>query len=301
MKNIESFNSGLNKTSNNDLETSILFRKSVDNILGNTLKSIKQKDIALVIGAGNINDFSLQILSDQFGETILTDVDLNSVSKSLVKMKKDGNIKGKISLIRIEYTGFEKNLFFARFKEKIIKLKDSTLIEEFLQNRMKTLEDYKFLKEYANRVSLLYVSPIYTQLVLNQILYECAVLRGSGYPEHHLKFIEDVMLEEMPIIIDRFNNNLVNALHDDGRMVVLSDIFQTDVKSDFYNKIVKNIDNYKRMEDIYQDYVNSYGIGLGDFGLINLDDKLEVVSSKWVLWPFDEKSSFVVKIQTYKK
>jgi hypothetical protein len=47
--------------------------------------------------------------------------------------------------------------------------------------------------------------------------------------------------------------------------------------------------------------VNSYGIGLGDFGLINLDDKLEVVSSKWVLWPFDEKSSFVVKIQTYKK
>ena len=38
MKKIESFNSGLNKTSNNDLETTKKYRKTIDNLLMKTDK-----------------------------------------------------------------------------------------------------------------------------------------------------------------------------------------------------------------------------------------------------------------------
>lgn len=301
MKTIENFNSSLNQTANDDLKSLKGFRKVVDDLLLKEINSIRNKEVALVIGSGNLNDFSLNSLSDKFTETVLTDVDLSSTKNALDLVKKDGNLNVKVTLIRIEYTGFEKNLFFSRFKEEIIKLKEFKDVESFLKKKLNGLENYRFLKDYQKQVDLLYVSPIYTQLIYYQVMQECAVLRNSGYPEHNIKFIEDYMLEEMPYVIDRFNSNLVNALHDEGRMIVVSDIFQADKGSKFYNDVSQSINDFKMMENIYSKYVAEYGIGLGDFGLINLNDKLRIQSSRWAIWPFDDKSSFIVKIQTYIK
>ena len=44
-----------------------------------------------------------------------------------------------------------------------------------------------------------------------------------------------------------------------------------------------------------------HGIGIGDYGLLNLDEKLKSYLSRWLIWPFDGSTSFVVKLKIYKK
>ena len=301
MKKIESFNSGLNSSSLRNTISYTSFKDEVSKIVSSEINNLRKREKSVVIGSGNLNDIDVDLLVDSFSLVNLTDIDIGSVKKALDFLRKDGKNYSNVEMTRIEYTGFEKNLFFTRFKEDIIKLKNNKDIEVYLKKHLNNLENYKFLKNDDDLYDLVYVSPIYTQLVYNELLYELSVLRGSGYPEHNIKFIEDYMIDEMIKIIERFNNNIIRVLNENGLLVVSSDIFQGDNRSDFIRNIISKIDDYQQMEKIYDNYVGDYGMGFGDFGLLDLDEKLEVISSKWVIWPFDDKSSFVVKIKVYKK
>jgi hypothetical protein len=55
------------------------------------------------------------------------------------------------------------------------------------------------------------------------------------------------------------------------------------------------------MEEIYNSYKRKYGVGLGDYGLLHLDDIMRAGLSRWLLWPFNENSVFVVKLRIYNK
>ena len=201
----------------------------------------------------------------------------------------------------MDYTGFEKNQFFKDFKERIVNCHTFEKIDQVIDSKLAGLTDYKFLKDYSESADFVYISPIYTQLVYNQILRECAILRESGYPEHLIKYIESILLDKMVEVIDRFNDNIVRTLKPLGQLMVLSDIFQVDIGSDFYLRVKNGIRNYEVMEEIYEGYKTKYGIGLGDYGLLNLDEKLTSYLSRWLIWPFNDKSAFIVKLKIYKK
>jgi len=145
------------------------------------------------------------------------------------------------------------------------------------------------------------MSPIYTQLVYNQVLRECSILRESGYPEHMIKYIENIMLDKMVHVIDRFNDNIIKTLNDDGYLLVISDVLQLDKNSNFYLRVKNGIRSHEVMEEIYSAYKEKHGIGIGDYGLLNLDEKLKSYLSRWLIWPFDGSTSFVVKLKIYKK
>lgn len=301
MKVIELFNRDLNQSSNSNDKDIEAFRLQIDLILKSLVERIGDNNKAIIIGAGKMKDFSLTFFARRFNEVVLTDVDLQTVNESLNNINLSEAEKKKITKIRVEYTGFEKNLFFQDFKERIINCRTFEKIDQVISSKLVGLENYKFLKDYQNSANLVYVSPIYTQLVYNQVLRECSILRENGYPEHLLKYIENIMLEKMPEIIDRFNDNIINALIDNGYLMVLSDIFQLDINSDFYLRVKNGIRNHEVMEEIYEGYRKKYGVGIGDYGLLNLDDKLKSYLSRWLIWPFDEQRVFVVKLKIYKK
>jgi len=201
----------------------------------------------------------------------------------------------------MDYTGFEKNQFFKDFKERIVNCHTFEKVDQVIGSKLTGLDEYKFLKNYSQQADLVYVSPIYTQLVYNQVLKECAVLRENGYPEHLIKYIESILLDKMVEVIDRFNDNVIRTLKPLGQLIVLSDIFQVDIGSDFYIRVKNGIRNFEVMEEIYEGYKSKYGIGLGDYGLLNLDEKLSSYLSRWLIWPFDNRSAFIVKLKIYKK
>ncbi len=301
MKFMEVFNRDLNNSLNQENKDVDAFRLQVDLILKSLVERLNNNQRGIVIGAGKMKDFSATFFVRRFDEIILTDIDLNSVIEAEGKLNISEKDKKKITKIRIEYTGFEKNAFFQDFKERIINCRTFEKIDQVISSKMQGLKDYRFLKEYEGSGDLIYVSPIYTQLVYNQLLRECSILRENGYPEHMLKYIENIMLDKMVGVIDTFNDNVITALKDDGYLIVLSDIFQLDRKSDFYLRVKNGIRSHEVMEEMYEGYKKKYGMGIGDYGLLNLDEKLKSYLSRWLIWPFDGDSSFVVKLKIYKK
>ena len=301
MKFMEIFNRDLNNSLNQENKDVDAFRLQVDLILKSLVERLNDNQKVIVIGAGKMKDFSATFFVRRFDEVVITDVDMNSVIEAESKLNLSDKDKKKITKIRIEYTGFEKNAFFQDFKERIINCRTFEKIDQVLSSKMEGLENYRFLRDYENSGDLIYVSPIYTQLIYNQVLRECSVLRENGYPEHMLKYIENVMLDKMVGVINTFNDNIIKALKDDGYLMVLSDVFQLDKKSDFYLRVKNGIRSHEVMEEMYEGYKKKYGMGIGDYGLLNLDGKLKSYLSRWLIWPFDEKSSFVVKLKIYKK
>ncbi|KFZ27357.1 MAG: hypothetical protein KQ78_00407 [Candidatus Izimaplasma bacterium HR2] len=301
MKFMEIFNRDLNTSLNQENKDVDAFRLQVDLILKSLVERLNDNKIAIVIGAGKMKDFSATFFVRRFDEVVLTDVDMNTVIEAESKLNLSEKDKKKITKIRIEYTGFEKNAFFQDFKERIINCRTFEKIDQVISSKLQGLEDYRFLRDYEGCGDLVYVSPIYTQLVYNQILRECSVLRENGYPEHMLKYIENTMLDKMVQIIDTFNDNIITTLKDDGYLIVLSDVFQLDKKSNFYLRVKNGIRSHEVMEEMYEGYKKKYGMGIGDYGLLNLDEKLKSYLSRWLIWPYDEDSSFVVKLKIYKK
>lgn len=301
MKKIEAFNRELNESAKLIVKDKETLSIQVNLLLKSILQQLHATETAIIIGAGKMEDFSPIFFVNNFKETVFTDIDLGSVVEKIDFLELTEKQKKKITMIRIEYTGFENNLFFLDFQERVMKCKTHEELNQTINSRLFGLENYRFLKNYQEGADLIYLSPIYTQLIYNQVLHECSLLREKGYPEHLLKFIEHKLLDDMVGVIDRFNQNIVDTLKNDGILVALSDIFQVDLNSDFYLRIKNGFKNYDVMEEIYEGYVEQYGVGLGDYGLVNMDEKMKPYLSRWLLWPFDESNAFIVKLKVYKK
>ncbi len=294
MCKMKEFNNTLNSSLNYQNELKIKYKHQVNSIINKTIQAISKTSKCCVIGTGKMEDFSLSFFTENFEQTTLTDIDIKTVKNNI------NNESSKVRFHEVEYTGFQDFKFFEDFST--IKNKDSfDEIDLFLSSKITKIKEYSFMGDYNEMFDLVYVSPIYTQLVYNQLLYECSSLRSKGHPEHLLKYIENMMLDEMVGVISRFNSNIAQLLKTDGFLIVLSDIFQMDVGSSFDQQVHKAIGDFNLVEKIHSDYVSKYGMGLGDFGLYDMDSKMQLQSSEWIIWPFTEKINFAVKCNVYKK
>ena len=100
----------------------------------------------------------------------------------------------------------------------------------------------------------------------------------------------------MPVVIDRFNDNIICLSKKQSRIIILSDIFEAKHDSKFYRSITSLTD----MDRHHQTYIRQYGFGLGDYGLHNLEGKLKKLDHKWFEWPFDKGTSLFVKTKVLK-
>ncbi len=248
-----------------------------------------------------MEDFSLYFFMKYFDEVVITDVDIETCKSVVNDMDLSKIEKSKLSYRDVEYTGFSKTGFFDDFKERTVNARDFKKLDMIIDQKLSEIDNYYFLDEYIGSFDFIYVSPIYTQLIYNQVLMECSMLREKGYPEHLLKYIENKMLDEMINIINRFNDNLDKLLKINGTMFVLSDILQLNNGSNFELRVRSSIKSVEIMNDIYNSYKDMYGMGLGDYGLYNLDDKFESAAGRWLIWPFTKETSFVVKLKIYTK
>jgi hypothetical protein len=295
MQAIEKFNNRLNNADSNRYELWKDYRSKVDVEIQKQLTSSIQGDL-LILGAGNCDDLNLNTYIPFFQAIVICDVDILSVNLGIQKQKIS---RSKIKLIQSEFSGFEKSSFFDQFIQIIQKCTTESQIKKSIDELLAPMKKYLFLEEYLSHFSMIIISPIYTQLVFQQILQIISVLRIQKYPKEHADFIEKYMLDQMPIIIDKFNRNIFKLLSRDGKVIVLSDIFESNVDTDFFQDINLNIENTAKMDTIYSNYVTKYGFGLGDYGLVSLNRYLEIKDYKWFIWPFTEKKQMIVKFVVF--
>lgn len=295
MKLMEKFNNSVNNNTEKRYTKWSSYREEISNFI--KVNSKIEDGKILILGAGNLDDIDLNFLNERASMITLADIDIASINNGLSNYSFH---KKNIETIRVEFTGFEKDLFFTNLHKVMLECKSFECIQKFIDKELMNKSEYKFLKDYIKTFDLIIISPIYTQLLYHQFLHSLSILRDNGVREDLIKYAENYLLFYMPNIIDRFNSNIVELLNDDGELFALSDIFEVYVGSDFYKKYNNDYSN-ENADAIYDDYVENYGIGLGDYGLLSLEDYVSPKNYKWLLWPFNDEVNMVVKVVSYKK
>ncbi|HOO44042.1 MAG TPA: hypothetical protein PKU69_03130 [Bacillota bacterium] len=86
-------------------------------------------------------------------------------------------------------------------------------------------------------------------------------------------------------------------IKDNGNLIVVSDIFEFQTSSSLYAQL-KTVDD---LDDYHKKYIDTYGLGLGDYGLEDMNSKAKRISSKWLEWPFTKNMAIFVKVELFVK
>lgn len=250
----------------------------------------------LIIAAGNCDDLDISKIHRKTTKLYLSDIDIQALKKAVSTYSLiDKNIK----LLQTEYTGLDKNNIWNNFVKTIITLNNVDDINKYLDKLKDQIISHQFLSNYINYFDLIIVSPIYTQLLFQQLLNYLTMLANLNYPLELIDHIKSYFLDFMPIIIHKFNQNILKLLKNNGMLIVISDIFEFNKNTELYKEVYPLLNSKITMDKYYEDYHKKYGFGLGDFGLYDLEEELSINTYEWIEWPFSKNKSMIVKIVTY--
>ncbi|PKK96630.1 MAG: hypothetical protein CVV58_05380 [Tenericutes bacterium HGW-Tenericutes-3] len=296
MKLIEQFNHDVNQTDQSRYLRWQSYRNEITSFIHPFIKLSGKK--LLVIGAGNCDDLDLSFLKKHFGPISLSDIDLLSMKEGILKQ---GFKENEFLLNQVDYTGFESTGFFDHLIDDFMACKSTNDIESLLSRKFSLNSSLSLNSEDEDKYDLIIILPIYTQLIYNQILNITKTLEEMSFNKNLIETIKEVSLQHMVDVIDTFNNNVLNQLKTHGLMIILSDIFQSKHQEKFHHEILHSIDRRDAMDKIYQSYLETYGYGLGDYGLYSAIEHFELIDYNWLLWPFEDELDLVVKIVCVKK
>jgi hypothetical protein len=295
MSTIKQFNQILNQSDKNRFKFWETYRNQITSFLLNALDNKKRKNL-IILGSGNLDDINLDQLSHLFDQIILSDIDINALKQVENKYKLNSK---KLILKEMEYTGLIDSNLWNNFVKNMISYTSKNEINVYFSLIKKEIKHHKFT--FDTTFDMVIVTPIYTQLLFQQILKDIEILASLNYPEFLLSYIEEQALEIMPTVIQSFNKNICLLLNDKSSLCVISDIFEANIDSQFYAQIKSVINDDVKMEDFYLNYVSTYGIGVGDFGLNHLIKSKDIKKSQWFEWPFNKHKSIFVKAVYFQK
>ncbi len=223
----------------------------------------------------------------------LSDIDIKGIKQGILRQHVSVN---DYQLIQTDYTGHEKTSYFEHFIDDLAMLSSISEIKSYLKEKMKAIMKHQFMEAYHHHFDTIFVSPIYTQLFYNQVQNAVLVLKEMNVDQSLLDFIQSQTLQDMIPIIDLFNKNSSKLLKPNGSIFVLSDIFQCKEDDPFYHKILESIDSIDQMDKLHEIYVDTYGYGLGDYGLYSMSNHFKIKNHSWLIWPFADQVHLCVKI-----
>ncbi len=294
---IDKFNRDVNDSGNLDVkyENWSAYRKTISAFIGEATKTNPHMKSVVVLGAGNVNDLDLRHLCSIFNSIVLTDADTESINAGIVRQMIIGKEFSKIQIIQSDYTGSQKVGFFEgleRLAKKAAPVGEITLyIEDSFSKMINCSPSGIFADGFDMVISL----PIYTQLVYTQIEVFLKILHEYGLYEYSgLNKILSSAYNNMPSLIDNYNDLLISACKSGGSIVMLTDIIEMSKKSGLLRKIKKHMSKGELVEDIMESYIKNNGIELAQIGRNDLLSKTDKLNAIYALWPFNQEKEYLV-------
>lgn len=266
----EQLNASYNKTShyNNWIHHRSEVSKNISNL------PLANKDV-LIIGVGNANDIELSIFKDCH-RTVLLDIDLESVKLGIERQ----HLNQVFELEHYDLTGLGGTNFIQDYLESLE-----------AHNDEKVLSDYKniYTPYDLGAFDVVIVLPVYTQLLLPQLL---PFIKEPEAVSRLLTFIA--------YRIQMLNNQLRSSLKDHGSLCLFSDVLEYETNSEEAKYLTAHTEHKILLEQHFQNYVTSYGHGLGSYGLEEMSGEIRPAIEDFLIWPFDDKRMLLVKFQIHK-
>ncbi len=256
----------------------------------------------LVIGAGNCNDISLSsLVQATCDETRRGDIDkstyVNFQDRARIVLSDiDGQAMERgcerqgvsLPMAVIDYTGLSGSVLMERF-EKALTLGVTTEIDDVLDAMVSCVQGQEsWTKECYD---LLIVLPIHTQIFyreLEDILNFALVTDEISEKDYSL--IQQRILDKVPLVIQAFNKHLRELLKYDGHLVIFFDCLE-DVAGGNYDLAYER----QSFQEAYDVYHQEYGMGLGHYGIYEMEEHMKTFDQCWLKWPIEGERCIFVK------
>lgn len=281
--NLKTFNCELNNSYSRHLkfEKWTSYRQEITDFVNENLAVSKGN--LLVLGAGNCHDLNLKDLLQQGHALILTDIDGNSMIDGVERQKVQAEV------IEMDYLGLSDRHWIDEL-QRICLSGHPIEFTKWLSHLMATVKEEHFVW-HGKQIDVTLCLPIYTQLLFSQVegqlrqYWLSDVLREEDYNDY-----VRALLDIMPSIIGYFNEGLLDLVEKGSQVIVLSDCLE-DVPEGSYSQAYEA----GKFEQAYDQYCQTYGMGLGHYGLYNLEAQTTPSKSKWFRWPFAHDRVLFVK------
>lgn len=296
MSSIEEFNQIHNQATKRRDDWKV-YRKDVTSYIlsfltNNNLESFK----TLIIGAGNCDDIDLSMIQKTKSHIYLSDIDSTALDHAVKSYQMD---KQKTTLLQTEFTGLSKSVFWNDFVKSMLQLKTKKEIDKGLNELRNRIVNYSFLETYQNQFDMIIISPIYTQLLFQQLIVNLSVLKSVNYSSELIHHINNNFMQLMPSVIQQFNQNTLALLKIQGTLVVMSDIYEVQNKTPLFQELHEYITQPEQLDFYQKKYLKKYGYGFGDYGLYHLEETVHLKTHKWFEWPFSKEKTMFVKVEIF--
>lgn len=305
MTKTESFNHQLNHSDSLGWRWR-MFESYRDQLTRFLCDAIQRTDDLFVFAAGNLADidYKQMIESCQIKEVILSDVDGISLQEGIEQQNIQAIIRminylGKDSDVTIQ--GFVKEL---RDKEKSYNnqgiVPDALEIQHAMEALFEAIvTDMEQIPVHKTFETVL-VLPVYTQL----LFFQLEVMLKDSYLWHEFR---TTFFENMTKVIEAFNRLVLKHSRPSGNIIVVSDLIQIPsmeavfetmdvIRGSFGNNSDTQDLQVQQMEGYVEQYESTYGMGLGSYGVYEMEQHSSLKYYTFLPWQFAEDTLFLVKV-----
>jgi len=292
---MRAFNNDVNNTGNLTDKYSdwSAYRNDVTQFVKGAVSQISDAKSIIVLGAGECNDIDLQFLSGTFERIVLTDVDEKSIYDGIARQGIAD--AARLQVLQVEYTGLENAGFFDTLSALCSDNAPVPKICEFIKNALTNVRSADMSEISGDGFDIVLSCPIYTQIVFTQAEVLMEILAHySTYTHSDMHTLLQSVSENMPALIEKYNNLLLSLMNRSGKLVVLSDVIETHPGGELVQTIGDILAAQPVDSHALEHLIHDHGLLFGTLGRDDLLHKTDAVDSIWSLWPFDENRHYLV-------
>ncbi|OPX92840.1 MAG: hypothetical protein A4E53_00327 [Pelotomaculum sp. PtaB.Bin104] len=210
---IQNFFSKINHTVFKLHDSMLDIRMNMERFILEALENLKSKESVIVFGAGPCNDIPLELLTENFSQVILVDIDIISTQKAIERL--DISLRSKVKIIQMDISGLDE--LFAKIK-RLSSINASVNEIELLLNTYE-YKSIELLPEINTKYDLSISSCVATQLVTPYITH---ILRDNYINDNIYKIITSIARKAA------YNHCYLVRKHtkDAGFSIITTDVFE---------------------------------------------------------------------------
>ncbi|MEB4796880.1 hypothetical protein P5G65_23545 [Paenibacillus chondroitinus] len=271
-------------------------REEISGFIGKTISSPSDLGNAIILGAGNCDDLDFQLLGTLFEAITLSDIDGQAMEEA-VKRIDFLNLCREIHMIpNLDFTKLDQIHFYDRLERMLVQRASANEISLFLSLAAKEIRIKDVLSHLKRSFSMVISSAVYSQIFYIHVLSLFAKFTDR-YSEKEVRYLMRGFIYLRDEVIKNYNDLMISLVKENGKVLVWTDILQTDVEMN--REITEGLYNINTDQERWtylRELVTMNGREASLFGIADLSGKLADDGQLFHFWnwPFNDERQYLI-------